>query len=142
MAAPMRSLYLSAPIRLQDLPGTEEDVAASYRAAYAGVVLLCEQDGWQVHHSREAGDRAEGWLRGSDAFVALRFAGVKTALMAGWELMNAVGKAPSGQDRAALVFKLEPTEEFDEYWLGKLGATGVVGDPQKLLEHLEHVLRA
>lgn len=134
----MRSLYLSAPVALKDVqaPGAG-DLSEPYRTAYEGVVALCAKHGWHVYHSADAGDRAEGWLRSSDAFVAIRFAHMATALMPGWELANAAGKTPGGEDRRVFVFKLEITTEFDEFWLGKPGTTEVVGEAQELLGQLE-----
>ncbi len=139
----MRALYLSAAVSLKDVPARgASDLSETYRTAYEGVVDLCVKHGWRVHHSSGAGDRAEGWLRGSDAFVAIRFAHMATALMPGWELANAAGKTPSGEDRQVIVFKLEATTEFDEFWVGKPGTSEVVGDAQKLLEQVEQMLCA
>jgi len=137
----MRSLYLSAPVRLSEVPADAADsLAGPYRAAYEGVVALCEQQGWHVCHSLDAGADAQRLLESSDAFVALRFAHMRTALMPNFELMNAVGKTQSGRDRPVLVFKLEATTEFDEHWLGTPGAVEIVGDPQLLLEHVKQTL--
>jgi hypothetical protein len=80
----MPTLYLSTHATLDEVPPASEsadNLAGPYSAAFEGVVALCERHGWQVHHSREAGDRVERWLKSSGAFVALRFPAMCTALM-------------------------------------------------------------